>query len=33
VKVLLEVLWPWYCSQYGLASPTPLPEVNRIPLI
>jgi predicted PurR-regulated permease PerM len=33
VKVLLEVLWPWYRSQYGLASPLPLPEVNRIPLI
>jgi predicted PurR-regulated permease PerM len=33
VKVLLEVLWPWYRSQYGFASPLPLPEVNRIPLI
>jgi len=33
VKVLLEVLWPWYRSQYGLAGPTPLPEINRIPLI
>ncbi len=33
VKVLLEVLWPWYRSQYGFASPMPLPEVNRIPLI
>ena len=33
VKVLLEVLWPWYRSQYGLASPVPLPEINRIPLI
>jgi predicted PurR-regulated permease PerM len=33
VKVLLEVLWPWYRSQYGFSSPPPLPEVNRIPLI
>ena len=33
VKVLLEVLWPWYRSQYGLATPLPLPEINRIPLI
>ncbi len=33
VKVLLDVLWPWYRSQYGLASPPPLPEVNRVPLI
>src|SRR5262249_40261985 len=33
VKVLLDVLWPWYRSQYGLASTTRLPEVNHIPLI
>jgi len=33
VKVLLEVLWPWYRSQYGFISPQPLPEINRIPLI
>ena len=33
VKVLFEVLWPWYRSQYGFASPPPLPEVNRIPLV
>jgi predicted PurR-regulated permease PerM len=32
-KVLLEVLWPWYRSQYGFASPPPLPDINRIPLI
>jgi predicted PurR-regulated permease PerM len=32
-KVLLEVLWPWYRSQYGFVSPPPLPEVNRIPLV
>jgi putative permease len=32
-KVLLDVLWPWYRSQYGLASPPPLPEINRVPLI
>jgi predicted PurR-regulated permease PerM len=33
VKVLLEVLGPWYRSQYGFVSAPPLPEVNRIPLI
>jgi predicted PurR-regulated permease PerM len=33
VKVFLEVLTPWYRSQYGFVSPPPLPEVNRIPLI
>ena len=33
VKVLLDVLWPWYRSQYGLASPPALTEINRIPLI
>ena len=33
VKVLLDVLWPWYRSQYGLASPPRLLEVNRVPLI
>jgi len=33
VKVLLDVLWPWYRAQYGLAGPAPLPEVSRIPLI
>ena len=33
VKVLLDVLWPWYRSQYGLAGPPRLPEINRIPLI
>jgi len=32
-KVLLEVLWPWYRSQYGYVSPMPLPDVTRIPLI
>ena len=33
VKVLFDVLWPWYRSQYGFISPQPLPEVTRIPLI
>jgi predicted PurR-regulated permease PerM len=33
VKVLLDVLWPWYRSQYGFVSPRPLPDINRIPLI
>jgi predicted PurR-regulated permease PerM len=33
IKVLFEVLWPWYCSQYGFVSPPPLPEISRIPLI
>jgi predicted PurR-regulated permease PerM len=32
-KVLLDVLWPWYRSQYGLVNPPHLPEVNRVPLI
>jgi len=32
-KVLLDVLCPWYRSQYGFDSPPPLPEVNRIPLV
>jgi len=33
VKVLLEVLLPWYRSQYGLTAAPPLAEINRIPLI
>jgi predicted PurR-regulated permease PerM len=33
IKVLFEVLWPWYRSQYGFITPPPLPEINRIPLI
>jgi len=33
VKVLLDVLWPWYRSQYGYVSNAVLPEINRIPLI
>jgi predicted PurR-regulated permease PerM len=32
-KVLLEIFWPWYRSQYGFVSAPPLPEVNRIPLV
>ncbi len=33
VKVLLEVLWPWYRSQYGLSTAVQLPEVSHVPLI
>ncbi len=33
VKVLLEVLWPWYRSQYGLSTHYPPAEISRIPLI
>jgi predicted PurR-regulated permease PerM len=33
IKVLFEVLWPWYRSQYGFVTPPPLPEINRIPFI
>jgi predicted PurR-regulated permease PerM len=32
-KVLLQVLWSWYLSQYGLRPSMPLPEISRIPLI
>lgn len=32
-KVLLDVLWPWYRSQYGLRNPPAMPEINRVPLI
>jgi predicted PurR-regulated permease PerM len=33
IKVLLEVLWPWYRAQYGLPNTTPLPEATRVPLV
>lgn len=33
IKVLLEVLWPWYRAQYGMAPPPQLSEVSRVPLV
>lgn len=33
VKVLLEVLLPWYRAQYGMSPQAPLPEVSRVPLV
>lgn len=33
IKVLLEVLWEWYRSEYGLQRLNPVPEVSHIPLI
>jgi len=33
VKVLLDVLLPWYRSQYGLVNPGLPAEIDRIPLI
>ena len=32
-KVLLQVVWSWYLSQYGLRASLPLPEVSRVTLI
>jgi len=32
-KVLLQVIWQWYRSEYGLAPADPAPEVSHIPLI
>lgn len=32
-KVLLQVVWGWYLSQYGLRTSLPIPEVARVPLI
>lgn len=33
IKVLLEVLWPWYRAQYRMSSQPALPEVSRVPLV
>ncbi len=33
VKVLMEVVWQWYRSEYGFQPPHPLPEISHIPLI
>ncbi len=33
VKVLLEVLWPWYRAQYGMMTNPPPPAGLRIPLV
>jgi len=32
-KVLLQVVWSWYISQYGLRHTMPLSEITRVPLI
>jgi len=32
-KVLLQVIWQWYRSEYGLAPVHPAPEISHIPLI
>jgi predicted PurR-regulated permease PerM len=33
VKVLLEVIWQWYRSEYDLQAFDPAPEITHIPLI
>ena len=33
VKVLLNILWPWYRAQFGWEHATLQPEINHVPLI